>query len=406
MSESHRTPRELPVILVILGVVLAYALWLTSLLPARNSASEATGEATSGQTQPSPTPHKPRTTILHAHREAPHPLAILPFVLLLLGIAVFPLSRWTAHWWESNLHRFYVALTLAIVTLAYYGLWAAHGGWERVGGVVRHALWDEYLPFITLLFALYTISGGIHISGDLQATPTINTIYLAIGALLASFIGTTGAAMLLIRPLLQTNSERKHVQHTVVFFIFCVCNCGGCLLPIGDPPLLLGYLRGIPFLWTLRHLWEPWLFVNLALLATYFLLDKWVYHPRERSRDIARDESRVERIRVVGWQPNLWLLVGVVLAVAFLDPAKPLPGTNWYPWPCLREVVQLVLVAFSLAWGDRAARVTNHFNYSAILEVAILFVGIFICMQPALELLGAKGQSLGMNRPEQYFWYT
>ena len=168
---------------------------------------------------------------------------------------------------------------LALVALAYYaflhesaleGHWPAHhvvspGAGAFDGGFVQtileNAILQEYVPFIVLLFSLYTISGGIRIEGDLQADPLTNAAFMAVGAVLASFIGTTGAAMLLIRPLLETNSERKHVAHTVVIFIFIVCNCGGCLLPIGDPPLFLGYLEGVHFLWTLS-LWKEWLFVN------------------------------------------------------------------------------------------------------------------------------------------------
>ena len=148
----------------------------------------------------------------------------------------------------------------------------------------------EYVPFIVLLFSLYTISGGIRLEGDLPAHPLTNTAFLAVGGVLASFIGTTGAAMLLIRPLLETNRERKHVKHTVVFFIFIVCNCGGCLLPIGDPPLFLGYLLGVPFLWTLV-LWKEWLFVNGCLLVIYYVWDRFCAIRKERAADVARDET-------------------------------------------------------------------------------------------------------------------
>ena len=217
---------------------------------------------------------------------------------------------------------------------------------------------------------------------------------MAIGAVLASFIGTTGAAMLLIRPLLETNRERKHVAHTVVIFIFIVCNCGGCLLPIGDPPLFLGYLEGVPFLWTLR-LWPEWLFVNGLLLVVYLLLDGLWFHRRETKRDIQRDDRIYHRIRIAGWQVNAPLLLGVVLAVALLDPGKPFPGTDWHPWMYLREVAQLCLVGISLWLGNRQIRDANLFTYGAIIEVAALFVGIFICMQPALQILGDQGQRTG-----------
>jgi Na+/H+ antiporter NhaD/arsenite permease-like protein len=226
---------------------------------------------------------------------------------------------------------------------------------------------------------------------------------MGIGAILASLIGTTGAAMLLILPLLETNRERHHVAHTVVLFIFIVCNCGGCLLPLGDPPLFLGYLEGVPFLWTLQ-LWPEWLFVNGLLISAYLLLDTVWFYRRESKLDIERDVRETRRMEIDGWQLNLPLLLGIVLAVALLDPGKPLPGTDWHPWIYLREIAQLLLVAVSLWFGSQAVRDANLFTYGAILEVAALFVGIFICMQPALQLLGIRGSELGLATPPHFFW--
>jgi Na+/H+ antiporter NhaD/arsenite permease-like protein len=239
----------------------------------------------------------------------------------------------------------------------------------------------------------------------LPAHPLINCGFLAAGAVLASFIGTTGAAMLLIRPLLETNRERKRVQHTVIFFIFIVCNCGGLLLPLGDPPLFLGYLLGVRFLFTLV-LFKEWLLVNGSLLAIYFIWDRFWHYPREQRGDIARDESRVHRLRFGGLWPNALLLLGVILAVAMLSPGKMFPGTNWRPWLYLREVVQLGLVGLALALGSEHLRQMNRFNYAAILEVAALFFGIFICMQPAMQILKVEGPNLGLTEPWQYFWAT
>lgn len=324
---------------------------------------------------------------------------VAPFAAILLAIAVLPLIPKTAHWWENNLHRFYVAGGLAAATLAYY---LSLG---EAGQVFSHTMLKEYIPFIVLLFSLYTITGGIRIEGDLPAHPITNGAFLAAGALLASFIGTTGAAMLLIRPLLETNRERRHVKHTIVFFIFIVCNCGGLLLPIGDPPLFLGYLMGVDFFWTLR-LWPEWLFINAMLLAIYVLWDSWWYYPREERANIARDDTRVHRLRFGGLWPNVPLLVGVILSIAFLDPGKPLPGVGWHPWPFLREAAQLVLVLLSLVLGDAHVRRMNRFNYTAIIEVAVLFFGIFVCMQPALQILDVEGPNLGLVRPWQFFWAT
>ncbi|MEN6407089.1 MAG: sodium:proton antiporter [Thermoguttaceae bacterium] len=346
---------------------------------------------------------------------------VTPFALLLGAIAVAPLLPGVCHWWESNLHRFYVAGGLAALTLAYYltmhaapiaAHWpAAHTAppaatglnVSLTGEVLANAILNEYIPFIVLLFSLYTISGGIRIEGDLPARPRTNCALLAVGAVLASFIGTTGAAMLLIRPLLETNHQRKHVRHTVVFFIFIVCNCGGLLLPLGDPPLFLGYLMGVPFLWTLV-LWKEWLFVNGMLLVIYYVWDRWFCYPHETSVDLAHDETRVHRLRFGGLWPNAFLLGGIVLSVGLLDPSKTLPGTDWHPWLYLREIVQLGLVGLSLALGSAHLRRQNHFNYAAILEVAALFFGIFVCMQPALQILAVEGPNLGLSRPWHFFW--
>ncbi len=363
------------------------------------------------------------------HRELTHPgapptaWAVTPFVLLLGAIAVLPLIPSLAHWWEKNSSKLLVAGVLGLATLTYYLLlhgsaveqhFPAHAvvaapthglSWAITRTVLGNALFAEYVPFITLLFALYVITGGVRIEGDMQATPTVNTILLATGSLMASFIGTTGAAMLLVRPLLETNHERKYVVHTLVFFIFLVCNCGGCLLPIGDPPLFLGYLQGVPFLWTFT-LWQEWLVVNLTLLAIYWIWDCFFAYPTERLVDRIYDKATVRPLRITGLLLNLPLMAGVIFAVALLDPSKAIPGTTWHPWIFLREVVLLGLVGCSLWFGSTAIRVKNGFSYFAIIEVAVLFVGIFICMQPALAILNEHGASLGIRSPTAFFWTT
>jgi Na+/H+ antiporter NhaD/arsenite permease-like protein len=337
---------------------------------------------------------------------------IAPFAALLLCIAILPLIAKTERWWHHNRNKLIISLALGAVTLAYYylrgygfggGANAAPAGWRTVLAVLHHGLLEEYLPFISLLFALYVISGGIGIRGDIPAHPLTNVAFLAIGGALASLIGTTGASMLMIRPLLATNSERKHVTHTVIFFIFIVSNIGGSLLPIGDPPLFLGYLRGVPFLWTLS-LWKEWAFTTGVLLVIYYVWDVWAYR-HERPRDIRRDELQVQPIRMVGGINFLWL-GGVVLATALLDPTKPLIKTSWTPYIYLREALQLVFVILSLKTTPRVVRKENNFNYTAILEVACLFVGIFVCMQPPIEILDARGASLGLDSPAKFFWAT
>jgi len=304
---------------------------------------------------------------------------VLPFVFMLLAIAVFPL--WIPHWWESKRNKLLVACVLGLPVLVLYVM-------RRPTALV--GMGEEYVSFIILLAALYVISGGVLLRGDLVATPLTNTGFLAVGAVLASVVGTTGASMLLIRPLLQTNRERARVKHTVIFFIFIVSNVGGMLTPLGDPPLFLGYLQGVPFTWTFR-LWPAWLLMVGILLLLYFVWDSTQY-ARERPEAIRRDRARVVPLRVRGGFNAFWL-AGVILAVAFLrEPA--------------REVAMLALMAISLWRTPRDIRRANGFTASPIVEVAVLFFGIFLTMIPALELLHTRGHELGVRQPWQFFWAT
>ncbi|HTM52477.1 MAG TPA: sodium:proton antiporter [Pirellulales bacterium] len=350
-------------------------------------------------------------TIVAAHagpasvESAPPVWAVFPFVLLLGAIAILPLWQHSSHWWESNRNKLVVAMAAALLTLVYFVMLHPSGGWEFTFQTLEHVVANDYIPFMVLLFSLFTICGGIRISGDLPAHPLTNSIFIAVGGLLASLIGTTGAAMLLVRVLIETNSQRRHQAHTIVFFIIVACNCGGLLLPIGDPPLFLGYLKGVDFLWTL-NLWRSWLFINGVVLGCYYLLDHFVFYRRERPADIVRDETAVRRLTFEGVWPNALWLLGVVLAVALLDPSKPIPGTSWRPWLYLREAVQLALVALSLVFGRQDARRGNRFGFAPILEVAALFIGIFVAMQPALQLLDARGGSLGVDTPARFFWFS
>jgi Na+/H+ antiporter NhaD/arsenite permease-like protein len=342
------------------------------------------------------------------HGPAPHLLWVFPFVALLLCIAILPLLPKTKRWWEKNSSKLTVALSLAVVTCLYYllrdrGFHEADRGLPSALLALREAVLADYIPFIVLLFSLYTISGGINLRGDVPAHPLTNTAFIAVGTLLASLVGTTGAAMLLIHPLLQVNSERRHVKHTVVFFIFLVCNIGGSLLPVGDPPLFLGYLRGVPFLWTL-NLAAAWATCSLIVLAIYYVWDTIAYRTEEKEA-IELDE-RVKVPLGLSGKRNLFLLLGVVLAVAFLVPGRRFPGTEWVipgEWH-LREIVQIVLAMISLAVTPKRVRQANDFNFHAILEVACLFIGIFITMQTPVEILNIKGPELGLDRPWQFFW--
>jgi len=304
--------------------------------------------------------------------------AVVPFAVTLLGIAVLPLAA--PHFWESNRNR---GIFTAIVAtpMAIYLAIVFHEG------LLHSSL--EYVSFLALLGSLYVIAGGIHVSGDLEATPRTNLAILALGAVLANLIGTTGASMLLIRTILRTNSQRKNVAHIPFFFILIVSNCGGLLTPMGDPPLFLGYLRGVPFVWTLK-LWPFWLGAVGYLLTMFFLLDRRAY-AKEAAKDITRDVAERTPLSVKG-MVNVPLLLGVIGAI-FLPT----------PW---RELVMIALTVASIVLGPRPARVANGFSYGPILEVAILFAGIFVTMVPALALLEARGSELGLDQPWQYFLAT
>ncbi len=304
--------------------------------------------------------------------------AVIPFAVMLLGIAVLPLVA--HHWWESNRNRAIFTAVVA-VPVAIYLVIVAPGALLGSG--------HEYVSFLALLGSLYVIAGGIHVSGDLRATPGTNVAVLALGAVLANLIGTTGASMLLIRTLLRTNGQRKHVAHVPFFFILVVSNCGGLLTPMGDPPLFLGYLRGVPFTWTLG-LWPFWLGAIAYLLACFYVVDRRAY-AKEQTSDIARDESERLPLSVQGLL-NVPLLLGVIGAIF-------LPS----PW---RELAMLALSAASIFLGPRPARRANGFTYGPIVEVAILFAGIFVTMVPALALLEVRGAELGLSEPWQYFLVT
>jgi len=310
---------------------------------------------------------------------APPLISALPFAFMLLAIAVCPL--WVPRWWESNRHKLLVAAALGLPVLALYLL-------RRPTALLGMA--EEYVSFIVLLAGLYAISGGIRLTGDLEATPLTNTTFLALGSVLASLIGTTGASMLLIRPLLQTNRERRRVRHTVIFFIFLVSNVGGMLTPLGDPPLFLGYLQGVPFAWTFR-LWPQWLFMTVVLLALYVVWDTRQYvHESLAARQ--RDRAEIQPLRLRGGLNAVWLGL-VVLAVAFLHA----------PW---RELAIVALAAVSLWRTPASIRHANGVTASPMIEVAVLFFGIFLTMIPALELLRVRGGELGVREPWQFFWAT
>jgi Na+/H+ antiporter NhaD/arsenite permease-like protein len=301
-----------------------------------------------------------------------------PFVALLLLIAIMPLAF--PHFWEKNRNK---AIIAAIVSIPVFIYMLANSPAELVKTAI------EYISFILLLASLFIISGGILITGDLKATPIVNTIFLLIGAVIANLIGTTGASMLLIRPLLKTISERKHIIHIPVFFIFIVSNIGGSLTPLGDPPLFLGYLRGVPFTWTLR-LFPMWLTAIAILLIIFYIWDSFCYR-KEKRTDILQDNKVASPLKIAG-SINLLFLAGVVLAVFFQVPAP------------YRELSMILMAILSLIFTKKEFRKANKFTFGPISEVAILFAGIFITMVPLLILLETKGATLGIIKPWQYFW--
>ena len=370
---------------------------------AQGASDQPTAEVVDAGSQATPDTQKPSEASGEVTTKLPPlwQLGTVPFVLMLLSIAILPLIGSTHHWWEVNRHKLMIALILSALTLLYYLIFVSP---STAVLAIEHGIPGEYVPFIVLLFSLYVISGGVNVSGDLRATPMTNTTFILIGTVIASFIGTTGASMLLIRPLLQTNAERKHRVHTVIFFIFLVSNIGGTLLPIGDPPLFLGYLKGVPFMWTFK-LFIEWLSMSIVLLVIYFIWDTIAYRTEEK-KDIVADDTIRKPLRVTGLA-NFLLLGGVVLCVALLDPAKPIPGTNdLHPFLFMRELLMLGLAGLSLLITRTSIREANRFNYFAIIEVAVIFIGIFITMQVPLEVLKLKGAELGLDQPWHYFWAT
>jgi len=325
--------------------------------------------------------------------------SLIPFILMLAMIAAAPLAF--PHWWERNRNKLIVSLVLGIPTAIYL---IAIGLTDSL----IHQMVFDYIPFIILLGALFAITGGIHVGGDIEAKPGINTLFLGIGAVLASFMGTTGAAMLLIRPVIKTNSQRKYRVHTILFFIAIVANAGGLLTPLGDPPLFLLYLRGAPFDWFF-HLTPEWAFVNGILLLLFFIVDSY-YYRKEPETNIVVDKTKQEPITIKG-KINFLFLLGVILSVAFLneqyiDVMKSSPDVKYNFASFIRELGMLSMAALSLIFTKKSIRKANSFTWGPIVEVAYLFLGIFITMVPALIYLTQNADSIGIETPAQFYYAT
>ncbi len=337
----------------------------------------------------------------------------IPFAGLLLCIAVLPLVK--AEWWEAHQPHAVVFWSLLFV-LPFAFVYGPGQAFEKV----LECIVDDYLTFIILLFGLFCVSGNITLEGDLAGSPRINVGLLLIGTMLSSWIGTTGASMLMVRPIIKMNAWRKRRSHIMVFFIFLISNIGGCLTPIGDPPLLMGFMRGVPFFWSL-HLFPVLLFNVVILLTIFYFLDRRAYR-KDIAEGLKPDISKPgTEVHILGLH-NLIFLAMIVAAVilsgtlpgmaAFQDAEGTVRGIHLFgevtlTYPALIEVVIILVAAFlSFKTTSVEIRRKNHFTWGAIQEVAVLFVGIFITMQPALMILKANGASLGLNKPFEMFWVT
>jgi Na+/H+ antiporter NhaD/arsenite permease-like protein len=306
---------------------------------------------------------------------------IIPFAVMLLSIAVMP---FVAHdWWEHHYPK--VSVGLGAITTCYY-LFVLRDGHRMLE--VGH----EYVSFIALIGSLFVAAGGIHISVKGEAKPWVNVLFLFVGAVLANLIGTTGASMLLIRPWIRMNRYRITAYH-IVFFIFIVSNVGGCLTPIGDPPLFLGFLKGVPFLWVLEHCWIAWAIVVGLLLAVFIAIDLVNFRraPVDVREELTGDESW-------GFQglTNVLYLAAIIAAV-LLNKVLPFP---------VPELIMVGAAFASLKTTPRQVHEANQFSFAPIMEVVWLFIGIFATMVPALDYLHLHAATLGLSKPMQFYWST
>ncbi|MBM4072195.1 MAG: sodium:proton antiporter [Planctomycetes bacterium] len=319
--------------------------------------------------------------------------SVTPFVVLLLAIAFMPLVA--GHWWHHNRSKAIVATALALPMVGLFTFLQFLQGQPTLS-VLAHEL-VKYASFIALLGALYIVSGGLVVHCHYRPRPAVNVAFLAVGACVANLIGTTGASALLIRPFLRINRHRKHSAHLPVFFIFSVSNLGGLLTPLGDPPLFLGFLHGVPFFWTLS-LWPQWLVTNGLVLGAFLVWDVLVYREETPATEHV-DHLHGRRLWIEG-RINFAFLAGIMGMVL-------LQGELIEPWNEVVGILSMaVLACLSLRLTPGRLRTLNDFSWEPILEVAILFAGIFITMIPALTLLAQHGKNLGIDQPWEYFWLT
>ena len=327
--------------------------------------------------------------------------SVLPFVGILLSIALIP--SFAPHFWEHHFPKVsaFWAIVFAVPFLYFFREVAVHE--------IAHIIIIDYIPFILLLWSLFTVSGGIHVKGTLKGSPAVNLVILLIGTILASIIGTTGASMLLIRPILRSNAWRQYKVHTIVFFIFLVSNIGGSLTPLGDPPLFLGFLHGVPFFWTM-HILPEMAFASAILLVLYFILDSYYYKKESKT---AAPDSEPEPIRVEGYY-NFIFMAGIIAAVLFSGNIKlgeiNIFGIHQSIENLIKDIVLILMGILSLIFTRQEVRKDNEFSWAPILEVAYLFAGIFMTIIPALAILKAGENGAlawlikSINTPAHYFW--
>ncbi|MFN4259486.1 MAG: sodium:proton antiporter [Gemmataceae bacterium] len=345
---------------------------------------------------------------------------VIPFVALLLTIAILPLVA--EHFWHRNRNKALVTVLFAAPVAAYlfYLGPTTHGASTEA---LTHEM-QQYASFIILLGSLYTVAGGIFVQCRFPAHPLTNSALLGVGAVLANFIGTTGASMLLIRPMLRINRQRRNVIHVPIFFIFIVSNLGGLLTPLGDPPLFLGFLRGVDFFWTFR-LWPQWLVAVGSVLLIFLVWDTIAFrrekphaHPLPLPDILPPEEPPLtkRRLEVHGYI-NVLFLAGILAGVLLQSEELGANLAGWLAYLSITvgnvslgfpeaEITMVVMALLSLVLTPRAYRQANDFNWSAITEVAVLFAGIFVTMVPALQLLSQYGHHFSIDQPRQYFWLT
>lgn len=332
--------------------------------------------------------------------------SIIPFLGILLSIALFPL--FAPHFWHHHYGKVsaFWSLVVALPFVLAYGHPALHE--------ILHIVLIDYIPFLILLLALFTVAGGILVEGTLRGNPLLNALLLLIGTVIASWIGTTGASMLMIRPVIRANSHRRSKMHVIVFFIFLVSNIGGALTPLGDPPLFLGFLHGVPFFWTFKLLPET-LFVVAMVLVLFFLMDSYLYHREKQAGTLKEPAGEKVPLRIRGAH-NLIFLAGIIGAVLMSGTYHAgeikMLGIHLGLANLFRDLVLLILVALSWATTAREVRKKNEFTWGPIIEVALLFAGIFITIIPALAMLraGTHGHLAfiinAVKEPWHYFWIT